>query len=342
MTETTSVKATRPRARGLVIAALALGVLLLSLAIADLTLAERDHIFGLSRALAPHLAMLFVPIAMLGLFVRGPRGGALVLLAAVGLGLAVLRFVPALPSGAVAASPDLPRIDVATWNLYHDAVPAETLVAALVARAPAVVALQELSPARAAIIAGSDELREAFPHQVLRPSGEWDGIGLLSTWPIDGPVASGQQPPHVAATVEAPGTTGLDVVVAHAPPPLALGSLGPTYAPSRRDEGLTELRSLVGASIAADRPVVLIGDLNLTDREMAHDELVEGLTDSYRAAGSGWGHTWRPPYTDLPFGILRIDMVLSGPGLIPVSSRPDCTARGADHCILDVELAVAW
>jgi hypothetical protein len=33
-------------------------------------------------------------------------------------------------------------------------------------------------------------------------------------------------------------------------------------------------------------------------------------------------------------------MVLAGPGLIPTASAPDCAARGADHCILDAQLAV--
>ncbi len=219
-------------------------------------------------------------------------------------------------------------------------MPADTLIAALADRAPAIIALQELSPERAVIISGSDVLRGLFPHQVLRPSGEWDGLGLLSSWPIEGSVVADSDPPHIAATVRAPGMSGLDVVVAHAPPPLALGPLGPTYAPSRRDEALTELRSVIDESVAEGRPVVLLGDLNLTDREIAYDELVDGLVDSYRAAGTGFGHTWRPPYTELPFGLLRIDMVLTGPGLAPVRSEPDCASRGADHCILDVELAV--
>jgi len=29
-------------------------------------------------------------------------------------------------------------------------------------------------------------------------------------------------------------------------------------------------------------------------------------------------------------------MVLSGPGLTPVASEPDCTPRRTDHCLLDV------
>ena len=330
----------RRRARKLAIPAILLGIMLLMLAVADLAVPARDHIFGLSRALAPYLALLFVPIGLLALLVRGRRGLSLVVVAALGLGMAVARFVPALPAGAVEVDAALPRIGVSTWNLYHDAVPEDTLIEALAERAPAVVALQELSPERAAIIAGSDVLAERFPYQVLRPSGEWDGLGLLSSWPIQGPVVTDDDPPHIAATLMAPGTTGLDVVVVHAPPPLELGPMGPTYAPRHRDEALAELRKLVDASTARGRLAMLVGDLNLTDRELAYDELVDGLVDSYRAAGSGLGHTWRPPYTELPFGLLRIDMLLAGPGLSPVRSEPDCASRGADHCILDVTLAV--
>lgn len=340
MTGTSPAVAQRSRAQRLALAALILGIVLLLLAVADVALAERDHVFGLSRALAPYLALLLVPIGLLGLLVRGRLGLAMATVAAFGLALAIVRFLPGLPAGAVDVDPALPRIHLATWNLYHDAVGEETLIEALADRAPAIIALQELSPGRAAIIAGSDELRERFPYQELRPTQEWDGLGLLSSWPMEGPIVIGREPPHIAATVLAPGTSGLDVVSTHAPPPLALGSLGPTYAPGRRDEELANLRALVDASMSQGRPVVLIGDFNLTDRELAYDELTAGLVDSYRAAGSGFGHTWRPPYTELPFGLLRIDMVLAGPGLMPVASEPDCAARGADHCVLDVELAV--
>jgi hypothetical protein len=38
--------------------------------------------------------------------------------------------------------------------------------------------------------------------------------------------------------------------------------------------------------------------------------------------------------------MLRIDMVLTGPGATPVASVPDCTPRSSDHCILDVTIAV--
>lgn len=66
---------------------------------------------------------------------------ALVLIAVLGLGSAVVRFVPTIPAGAGAVDPALPRLDVASWNLYHDAVPEDVLIAALAERTPAIVSL---------------------------------------------------------------------------------------------------------------------------------------------------------------------------------------------------------
>jgi endonuclease/exonuclease/phosphatase family metal-dependent hydrolase len=116
---------------------------------------------------------------------------------------------------------------------------------------------------------------------------------------------------------------------------------GPGYDPRHRDLALEVLRAMVDEGVSRGQRMLLLGDLNLTDREVAYEELSEGLTDAHHAAGSGLGHTWRPPGTELPFGLLRIDMALAGPGLMPVSSEPDCTSSGADHCILDVTLVVA-
>ncbi len=167
-------------------------------------------------------------------------------------------------------------------------------------------------------------------------------MGLLSSWPIEGEVETGAEPPLIAATIRPPQGPELDVIVAHAPPPhFGFSPTGPSYDPGHRDASLQALRQRLQASIDADRRVVLLGDFNVTDREIGYTELATGVTDSYHAAGSGLGHTWRPPLGEgLPFGMLRIDMVFSGPGATPVASQPDCTPRSSDHCILDVTFAV--
>ena len=329
-------------ARTLALPAAVAGLMLLALALADLLVPMRNDLLGLSRVFAPYLALLFVPLAAWALVLRGRHGRMLGGIAILGLGIAIVRFVPAASPSTPAVDPDLPRVDVATWNLYLEAVDEGTLIPTLAERAPGIISLQELTPARAAIITESEMLHELFPYRVLEPSAQWDGMGLLSSWPIGSDVTHDLEPPLIAATVSPPDMPELEVIAVHAPPPqVGFGPVPPRYDPWHRDDALDEIRAMVEQRIGAGRHVVLLGDLNLTDREVAYDELADGLTDSYVAAGSGLGHTWRPGQSELPFGVLRIDMVMAGPGATPVASEPDCAARGADHCILDVTLAVA-
>jgi endonuclease/exonuclease/phosphatase family metal-dependent hydrolase len=232
----------------------------------------------------------------------------------------------------------VPRIDVATWNVSVDEVEPDVLLEALAERAPGLVGLQELGPGLASAIAADPVIAERYPYRVLEPASDWTGMGLLSSWPLDEEAEASVRPPLIAATVVPPDGEPLDVIVAHAPPPtMGILRTGPRFDPTNRDIGLRQLRERVDASIDAGRDIVLIGDLNLTDRELGYADLSDGLADSYRVAGLGWGHTWRPPSIAwLPFGLLRLDMAFSGPGLRPVASAPDCTPRRTDHCLLDV------
>jgi hypothetical protein len=232
---------------------LVLGIGLVSLALADLFLPMRGDLFGLSRVLAPYLAVLFIPLALLALVTRGRDRRRLGLVAVIGVVLAAMRFVPSMPAGVAAADPSAPRVRVATWNLYLDAVPPPTLIAALVERAPGIVGIQELTPARAAVIDSDRTLRSAFPYRVLEPADDWTGMGLLSSWPIDGPVETSATPPLIATTIRPPHSPALDILVAHAPPPrFGVGPLGPGYDPGGRDESLVALRgSRLGSTPAA-------------------------------------------------------------------------------------------
>ena len=95
------------------------------------------------------------------------------------------------------------------------------------------------------------------------------------------------------------------------------------------------LRAALDAPLAAGEPVILLGDFNVTDREPGYRDLTRGLTDAQMAVGMGPGTTWRPSELDwLPFGLLRIDMVLTGGGVRPLRIDADCTPRGSDHCLV--------
>jgi hypothetical protein len=92
---------------------------------------------------------------------------------------------------------------------------------------------------------------------------------------------------------------------------------------------------IIAPLLARGEPFVLLGDQNVTERELAYGDLSAGLTDTFKAVGSGFGSTWRPPFVmSLPFNLLRIDYQFAGPSLTPLSVDTDCTPRSSDHCIV--------
>lgn len=332
----------RSRHPRLVAAAIGLALALLILAVADVALPARADLLGLSRVFAPYLALIFLPLLAMAFLIGGRGRTVLGVLAIIGLGLGILRVLPGLPAGPVQAEASLPHVQVASWNLLYGAVPESLLVPALLDRAPAIVGLQEVTPETAAVLETDARLRRSYPYRVIDPDDDWSGMALLSSWPIGAEVEFSRKPPLIAATVHPDGSDSLDVLVAHTQrPELGVGPLGPTFDPTRRDDSLRTLRDRLEASIAVGRRTVLLGDLNLTDREVAYTEIADGLADAHLVAGSGLGHTWGPSNAaGLPLSLLRIDMVLVGPGLAPIASAPDCTSRGSDHCMLDVTLVI--
>jgi endonuclease/exonuclease/phosphatase family metal-dependent hydrolase len=92
---------------------------------------------------------------------------------------------------------------------------------------------------------------------------------------------------------------------------------------------------MVERSTAEGDGVLLVGDLNVSDREPAYRDVAAGLIDAYLEVGWGPGGTWRPSHLEqLPFGLVRIDHMLSTADIRPLRVAVDCTPRGSDHCIV--------
>ena len=76
------------------------------------------------------------------------------------------------------------------------------------------------------------------------------------------------------------------------------------------------------------------------DPQPAHARLTEGLRDVHAEIGLGTGWTWRPSRLErFGIGLIRLDMVLVGPGVEPVAIDVSCVAAG-DHCPVTVRLAL--
>jgi vancomycin resistance protein VanJ len=249
----------------------------------------------------------------------------------------VIRFVPGTVALPRATDPGALQVPVTSWNLKEGQPDPVVVVETIRSMPVGLVALEELTPGHAEAIAADPAIRLLYPYQVLRPRGASDGLGLLSSWPIEAGWTFGHDPPILTASVTPEVGRPITVVVAH---PyrgvLVPGRFGlPTYDATARDQAIGAVRQVVDPLLSAGTPLVVVGDFNTVDREVGYGELSAGLTDAQHAVGLGPGLTWRPEEIQwLPFGLLRIDDVFSAGALVPLTVGPDCTPRGSDHCIL--------
>jgi endonuclease/exonuclease/phosphatase (EEP) superfamily protein YafD len=233
-----------------------------------------------------------------------------------------------------------PHLTLASWNLELESRAAQQSADWLADHRVDVVALQELTPDVAHAIETDPRLRDAFPYMSLEPRPLVQGLGLLSHYPIAR--ATYLDEPIRQEAILSIGTTDITVVNAH-PLPASINRLGPVPVgldPTLRNQRLDAIKRRVDDLVAAGLPVIVVGDFNTAPTEPAFGRLVDGLVDVHAAVGEGPGWTWRPSRLEfLGIGLLRIDLVLIGPGIAPVSTASSCPAQG-DHCLLEATLSI--
>ncbi|CAN5644462.1 hypothetical protein BH23CHL7_BH23CHL7_01280 [soil metagenome] len=302
--------------------------------------AQRDGVFAILQVGAPHLYLPLLLLVPLGVLSRRPKVLAVVLIAAL---LGVARFGPSMFALPAPALPGAVTINVASWNLAAGDASAAALVERLLASDAQIVALSELTPAHSVALEASAEIRAQFPHRLLAPHSGVLGMGLLSAHSAR-EIQRSADPPHILAEIELPDGRPIVTMSVHPLPArfsVAGGLLPVGYFAGDRDHDLAHLRSMLEHHLAAGRPVLVLGDLNVTDRELAYAYFVAGLTDAHRQVGLGPGSTWRPArLAALPFGVLRIDYVLTGVPLRPIAIATECDASTGDHCIVWATIAL--
>ena len=193
-------------------------------------------------------------------------------------------------------------------------------------------------------------LDQLYPHRAFQADEPGQGVVLLSKLPLveqSGPSVVGEvegAPRGMWATVELGEGRRLTVLASHPLPPYPFRqhcALPPCYDTGVRDASIKAIRRFVEPLLARGERVLLMGDFNVTEREPAYRDLVAGLHDAYRQAGSGNGNTWRPYFLmQYPFGLLRIDYMLTSPNVTPLGTSVDCTPMGSDHCILSGQFEI--
>lgn len=156
-------------------------------------------------------------------------------------------------------------------------------------------------------------------------------LPILRSGTLSEPAGAWDRPRALWLTLDVAGDP-MTLVGVHLNVPFPLSSLPCPYCPTLRDAQVGALAAFAAERTAAGESVVLAGDFNLVEREVAYLDLSD-LVDAAR------GGTWRPlPLSWLP-GMLRLDYVLLGDSIGIVSTEVDCAGSSSDHCLLVVRLA---
>lgn len=237
------------------------------------------------------------------------------------------------------------EVTVMTYNL-GDGLAAPAHVIPMIERSGAdIVGLQEVSAVTGNAL--DTQLTDTYPFRVIRGIGI-PGKALLSKYPIVEYRWLEENPdrPDLLATVDIDGTF-VTVIVAHPPPP-HLTTDGIVSRPGGDDQ----FESLLATIETTSGPLLLLGDLNITDNHFRYDQLKDlGLLDAFAEAGSGLGYTTParlPILTDVSktikdapiFPLLRIDYVWGTPQWYPLDVWVGDDA-GSDHLPVMARMALA-
>ena len=296
-------------------------------------LPQRFGAFALSQILEPYIVVTGLIAGVVAF--RTPRlvNRALLLVA---LAIVLARYLPAVASFPPA--PGSHSLQVSFWNIEAGNDDERRVLTGVASSNAQLIGLAELQPEGAASLERSEQ-GQRFASNAFFPDASVLGIGLLSQYPILEQETS-SDPPYMRAVVDVADREPIVVYVVHPLPArfIRLGDIPVGVDTTVREVAIATIRSRMQPDIAAGHSVIVLGDINTTEREPAYAELSAGLRDAHLDAGVGPGFTWRPsPLSFLPFGLLRIDYVLTTPDLVPTSATVNCSLP-SDHCRVDVDL----
>lgn len=248
----------------------------------------------------------------------------------------VLLYLNVVPLRAYLRLPPAPqegqgrKIRVLTFNLWRHLTHPGRFRALLAAESPDIIVLTELPHARERLVEG---LEAQYPHGVDDSLGHGADVLILSRWPVksvevDRSVALAW--PVVAADIWDEGDPGvfLRIIALHAAAPFGRGK-------RIRDAQLAVVARF--AREAGEKPVIMMGDLNLTPWAPAFSRLLReaNLKDSARARG-----LWATWLFRFPLFGLAIDHVLVSRA-VTVHGSKVYGFVGSDHRPVSADLGLS-
>jgi vancomycin resistance protein VanJ len=252
------------------------------------------------------------------------------------------RFVPSLGTTVDGGT----RLRAVTFNQLFLNTNTENLLAAIRAQHADLVALQELVPPVAEAM--ERDLKTVFPYQILAPSNNVGGVGLLSRYPLE--PAAGVDGAQGQWAILHVGMEKISVVNVH------VHFSGISRIRSQRFGSLSYFRmydtrgrlsqdnALLQAVQKVSGGLIMMGDFNTGDREPGYAVLASELHDAFAETGWGFGFTFpnhkRMGPITIPVPLVRIDYIWTGGSVVPVAAHVNCDAGGSDHCMVVADLRV--
>ena len=193
-----------------------------------------------------------------------------------------------------------------------------------------IVAIQELTFGTVDVL--ERELATQYPYRALHPVHGFHGQGILSKYPIVSDEFWNIYLGHQRAGVDIDGTV-VNVYNVH-PVHHILPFWG--FDISRRTE---EVMVFLNKSKQDSTPVLIMGDLNMTDQAEDYQHITSTYQDSYRQVGYGMGTTFPAHIPFLP-SLVRIDYVFHSDGFTALTADVLRSTGGSDHRPLVVTLAL--
>lgn len=231
---------------------------------------------------------------------------------------------------------DQPAFNLLSYNVEAPNLQYDRVIEVIRAANADVVALQEVSTQLAPLL--QQAFADTYPYIALHPHpAGYAGQGLLSRYPIledhywrtDPALSLG----HQRVRLLLPDQTQIILYNGHPMPP-RLGQLG-AFNDQVRNADLLDLLARIEQET---KPLVLAGDMNMTDQNALYPRLTAHLRDAYHDVGYGLGWTFA---SHLPFAILRIDYVLHSQHWMAHSAHVLPDSGGSDHYPLLVRLTLA-
>lgn len=194
-----------------------------------------------------------------------------------------------------------------------------------------IVAIQEVTIASANLFDAA--LSQQYPYRALHPVQGFHGQGILSKYPIIEDEFWKMYLGHQRAVIDVNGTE-ITVYNVH-PVHHVLPFWGFDIRP--RTE---EVNAFLAKAAQDDTPILIAGDMNMTDQAGDYQLITRTVSDSYREVGYGMGTTFPAHIPFLP-SLVRIDYVFHSDEFTAIKADVLTSTGGSDHRPLVVGLALA-